>query len=102
MALAFASRSRAMADGAGMADHRVHRRAVGQGDRVTVVGVAMAQVDATGALVGCLQVGHDAFGVEDGVVGVQQRGAGALTLPVRADGEDGQVVVFDAGQVVGV
>ena len=37
-----------------------------------------------------------------GVVGVQQRGADALALQVRADGEDGQVVVRDTGQVVGI
>ena len=42
------------------------------------------------------------WSVEDGVVGAQQRGAGALALPVRADGEDGQVVVRDAGRVVAV
>ena len=36
------------------------------------------------------------------MAGVQQRGAGALALPVRADREDGQVLVEDAGRVVAV
>ena len=57
---------------------------------------AVVQVDAADAGVRCLQVGDDAVLVEDLVVGVQQRGAGALVLQVRADGEDGQVRVYEA------
>ena len=40
--------------------------------------------------------------VEGGVVGGQQRRAGALALAVWPDGEDGQVVVGGAGGVVPV
>jgi hypothetical protein len=80
----------------------VREQAAGQLDGGAVVGIAVSQVDAAGALVGCLQVGRRALLVEDRVMGVEQGGAGALALPVGAHGEDGQVVVRQAGQVVGV
>ena len=67
-----------------------------------MVGVAVVQVDAAGVFAGCFQVGHDVFLVQGRVVGVQQRGADAAALAAGADGEDGEVVVFGAGQVVGV
>ena len=64
--------------------------------------VTVPQVEATGPLVGCLQVGRDALPVEGGVVSLQQGGADALALGIRLDGEDGQMVVQDAGRVVTV
>ena len=68
-----------------------------------MVGVAVAQVELAGAQVGGFQVGGRAgVAVEHLVVGAQQRAADALALPVRPDGEDGQVVVGGAGRVVPV
>ena len=60
----------------------------------------MPQVQIAGSFVGCLQVGRDALPVEGGVVGLEQGGADALALLVRADGEDGQMVMQSAGEVV--
>jgi hypothetical protein len=62
----------------------------------------VGEVEAAGALVGGFQVGGDALVLKCGVAGVQQCGACALPLPVRADSQDGQVVVEDSGRVVPV
>lgn len=67
-----------------------------------MVGVAVGKVQAAGALVGGFQVGRDALVLKVGVAGVQQRGAGALALAVRADRQDGQVVMEDSRRVVPV
>src|ERR1017187_1252967 len=79
-----------------------HQGAVGQLNWAAVVGVAVAQGDLPGTQVGGFQVGGNAGLVERRVVGAQQRGAGALALPLWADSEDGQVMVGDAGRVVPV
>jgi hypothetical protein len=55
-----------------------------------VVGVAVVEVELAGALVGGFQVGGAGVAVEGVVVGAQQRGAGALALPVGVDDEDGR------------
>src|SRR5712691_2441327 len=102
----------------GVPDHRVHARladgragrvavvageqAVVQVDGGAVVGVAVALVEAAGPLAGCFEVGGDALPVQGGVVGGQEGGAGAVALPAGADGEDGQVVVRGAGQVMSI
>ena len=59
----------------------------------------MSEVEAAGAFVRRLQVGGDALAVECGVMSGQQRGADALVLPVRADG---QVLMEGTGRVVPV
>jgi hypothetical protein len=85
-----------------LADHGPHPRAVRQLQRRTVVAVAVPQVKVTGPFVGGFQVGGYPGLVEPGVVIVQQRGADTRSLPVRADGEDCQVVVRKPGWVVPV
>src|SRR6266568_9323206 len=76
------------------------RRGAGWGGRDRC---SRGQVQAAGALVGGFEVGGYAGVVVEGVVvGVQQRGASALALGVGVDGEDGQVVVGEAGGVTAV
>src|SRR5712691_3212238 len=77
-------------------------QAIAQVDGGAVVGVAVALVEAAGPLAGCFEVGGDALPVQGGVVGGQEGGAGAVALPAGADGEDGQVVVRGAGQVMSI
>jgi hypothetical protein len=100
--LALAARARGL--GVAFSHHRVHLRpVVGQLDRGAMVGVTVAQVDLAGAQVGGFQVGgSEGVAVEHLVVGAQQRGAGSLALPVWPHGQDGQVMVGDAGRVVPV
>src|ERR1019366_6659016 len=81
---------------------RIHQGAVGQVEWGAGGGVAGAEVDLPGTQVGGFQVGGNAGLVERRVVGAQQRGAGALALPLWADSEDGQVTVGDTGRVVPV
>ncbi len=57
-----------------------------------MVGVAVGQVEAARAGAGGFEVGGQPGLVQGGVVGVQQRGAGALSLAAGVDGEDGEVV----------
>ena len=59
----------------------------------------MGAVQAASAQVGGFQVGGDAVAVQGRVVGAQQRAAAALALPVRADGQHGQVMVSEPGRV---
>jgi hypothetical protein len=45
------------------------------------------------------QVGGDAVAVQGGVVGARQRGADPVSWPVRAHGQDRQVMVSEPGRV---
>ena len=76
-------------------DRRVARPGGGPGRRSRGGGTA------AGSLAGGLQVGGLAdLGVEVAVVGLQQRGADALALPVGPDGQDRQVMVGEPGRVM--
>ncbi len=71
-------------------------------NRGTVVGVAVAHVEGSGAQAGCLEVGRDARLVQDAMVSAQQCGADARALLAGANGEHRQVVVGGAGRVMAV
>lgn len=62
----------------------------------------MPQVDGAGTRIGSFQVSGNVVVIEDEVVRVQQRRAGAAPLPIRADGQYGQVMVSKADRVVAV
>src|SRR5215470_6212493 len=100
IALRFSAR-RSYASRLTLPPHRVHAGAAGQLDRRAVVGVTVAQVDPARAQVAGLEVnGRARAVVEHLVVGAQQRGAGAQALPVRPNGQEGQVVVRGTAGVV--
>jgi hypothetical protein len=61
-----------------LSPHRVHQPPARQVDGESVVVVAVGQVETAGPRAGRFQVGRYACRVKAGVVGAQQRGAGAL------------------------
>src|ERR1039458_8870999 len=87
--------------GGRLAPHRVHHGA-GQDQGTAAGGVAMGAVQAAGPQVRGFQVGGDPAAVQGRVVSAQQRGAQSVALPVRADGQQGQVVVGGPGGVAAV
>jgi hypothetical protein len=62
----------------------------------------VAKVKAAGLLVGCFQVSGDPMMVQNRMVSGEQRGTDAVALPAGANGQDGQVVVRGAGQVMSI
>src|ERR1017187_6472504 len=79
-----------------LAPHRVHHGA-GQDQGPAAGGIAMGAVQTAGPQVRGFQVGGDLVAVQGRVVSAQQRGAQTVALPVRADGQQGQVVVGGPG-----